>query len=71
MALLWRGQTNVARGRNSKNGDRRLDISTSCTAVAVLKGLSVRLSFTRWLSAERLASCVKDVTDHIKETNRR
>ena len=49
----------------SKNPDGPRDISLLCTAVAaVLTGLSVRLSYAGWPSAEKLTTRVKDVALH-------
>ena len=64
--VTWADQFN--KSRYSKNLDGPRDISWSCTVVAVLTGPSVRLSYARWPSAEKLTTRVKDVALHMRES---
>ena len=51
-----------------KNPDRPRDISLSCTAVIVLTGVSLRLSYAGWPSAEKLTTRVKDAALHMRDS---
>ena len=62
--VTWADQ--FCKSRCSKNPDGPQDISLSCTDVAVLTGLSVRLSYDGWPSAEKLTTRVKDVALHMR-----
>ena len=64
--VTWADQ--FCNNRYSKNPDGPRDISLSCTAVAVLTGLSVRLSYAMWPSAETLTARVKDVALHMRDS---
>ena len=64
--VTWADQ--FCKSRYSKNPDGPRDISLSCTAVAVLTGLSVRLSYAGWPSAEKLTTRVKDVALHMRDS---
>ena len=64
--VTWVDQ--FCKSRYSKNLDGSRDISLSCTAVAVLTGLLVRLSYAGWPSAEKLTTQVKDVPLHMRDS---
>ena len=64
--MTWAGQS--CKSRYSKNPDGPRDISLSCTAVAVLTGLSVRMCYAWWPSAEKLTTRVKDVALHMRDS---
>ena len=64
--MTWADQ--FCKSRYSKNRDGPRDISLSCTAVIVLTGLSVRLSYAGWPSAEKLTTRVKDVALHMRDS---
>ena len=64
--VTWADQ--FCKSRYSKNRDGPRDISLSCSAVVVLTGLSVSLSYARWPSVEKLTTRVKDVAVHMRDS---
>ena len=61
--MTWADE--FCRRRYSKNPHGPRDISLSCTAVAVLMGVSVTLSYAGCPSAKKLTTRVKDVALHM------
>ena len=64
--MTWADQ--FCKSRYSKIPDGPRDISLSCTAVAVLTHLSVRLLYAGWPSAEKSTTRVKDVALHMRDS---
>ena len=64
--VTWADQ--FCKSRYNKNPHGPRDISLSCTTVAVLTGLSVRLPYAGWSSAKKLTTRVKDVALHLRDS---
>ena len=56
------------KSRYRKNIDGPWDIFFSCTVVAVLTDLSVRLSYAGWPCAQKWTTRVKDVALHMRDS---